>query len=254
VKFILPVILISVAGWASDGDLVGVESPYTKVISDFVKTWPPQTVTKDPSDFSEGIRLHCYSLPESSDYVGLLQEMWVHSDFKDLVAVIDDFDNYKNVFTGFKTVSAEKTDPSKFMTSWEQFSGFFLVANIKYRMIYFVSQPNPKRKIYRYQLRDANDLKYSDGAIIIEDWGPNLTRYIELDFILGDSGLANVLGLNGKIVKETVKGMALADMDFKIRAENPNWDFDKIHDKTDELLKSVQWEKALKERSPWSAP
>ena len=73
-----------------------------------------------------------------------------------------------------------------------------------------------------------------------------------MDFILGNSDAAKKLGLKDKIWNETVKGIALSDLEFKVKAEQPELSYKDIHKAADKLLEKIDWEECIKNKKEWS--
>lgn len=227
-------------------------SVYNPIIKQILETWPPKGILNGQAELVAPMRLKCFSTVNEKMYVGVLQEMTVATPAKAVISVVDNFKEYKDLFEEFKEISAAPQKGSEIEVFWEQFSGLFFVPNIKYKMIYEIGPTTPTSKFYRYYLKEANYLKFSDGFIAVEEKEKTWTRYVELDFILGDSDFAKGLGLQNKIWNETVKGIALSDLEFKLKSEKPDLSFKEIHKTAHELLKKVDWEGCIKNKKDWS--
>jgi hypothetical protein len=93
------------------------------------------------------------------------------------------------------------------------------VPNIKYEMLYTISNPAPTKRIYRYQLKEAGTIKSSDGLIILKGNADSTTDYTEFDFFDADWGLAKVAGKN-KLWHDSVEGIYLSDLAILFKSED----------------------------------
>jgi hypothetical protein len=243
-----------------DTSLGAVESKYTDVILKLVKNWPPKDIPskeelgdKDSKNKKvTSVIVKAFETPGNGLYIGMLQVLWIHAKLEAVESVIDDFKNYQNLFVDFKDIHVASSENNKILTSWEQYSPVFLAPNVRYQMIYLINKISPKKKIYRYGLKESNYLKVSDGVIVIEETAPGVTRLVEYDFFDSDWGLAKAFGTK-KIWMESLRGNVLTDIAIKLKAENPDWGYKKIHNVADDLADELPLKETYETKKPWQA-
>jgi len=205
----------------TDKNFENQASLYSDKIEALASKWPPKRLASMKQDAASPLSLVCVETPDEPLYIGIEQIAWIAAPLKTVAGIIDDIDSYEKIFTDYKDVRVLKRENSVWTTHWEQKIPLFFVPNIKYEMTYFVSEPVPARKIYRYKLRSGGNLKFSDGIIVIESSGKNLTKYVGYDFFDAYWGIARVLGTDN-IWEESVEGFAQTDLAIKLKAENPS--------------------------------
>lgn len=226
--------------------LDGPTGPYTQILLDLVKEWPPKET--DLTTVGSGLlRLQCFDTPGDSDVIGIEQVMHVAAPLARVKEVVDDIDHYKEIFSGYDDIHVEERDGNRWLTFWEQHIPVFLVPNVKYRMTYLIDTSVKGRVVYRYQLKAAGQIKTSDGIIVLEDDGQGATRYTEYDFFKAEYGLLKTFA-PGRIWKDSVEGMFLSDVAFKLRAEHPDWSLLLVHDKAKKALEGFPAEEVSKNR------
>jgi hypothetical protein len=148
--------------------------------------------------------------------------MIVKAPLEEVVKVIEDIDQYVDLFPGFAKVKLESRSPEQFVTFWEQRVPVFFIPNVKYEMVYFPVRPDDKTRVYRYQLKDKGQIKESDGFIAMEKINDQTTRYFELDFFNANWGALETFA-PGRIWKDSVDGLYISDRATQLKAENPTW-------------------------------
>jgi len=234
-------------------DLGGIPSRYTAPLLEALKTWPPPIdyAAPDPSP----VRLVALSVPDEEFYVGAQQVMWIEAPLSAVDKVLRDVDHYAEIFPGYEDIHIESREGSgasgsapgsRFTTYWEQRIPVPFVANVKYHMLYVVDDTRPGRVVYRYQLKESNRLKFSDGAIVIESFGRR-TRYTEYDFFNADYGIVKTLA-PGRIWREALEAMFLSDAGVKLRAEHPDWKAEQVRKESERYLELYPVDKALESK------
>ena len=209
-----------------------LESPYTAKIIELILGWgeidfPPAPETGEPF-WIEGIRTK-----GNSNYIGLRKRIFIHASPVQVLAILEDFSSYPDVFPGVQKVKSLSQDGNETTTSWVRDRPLFFVPKVKYEQTY-VSQEIGERSFLRYQLRSGNTVSHSDGVIVVEavTGGTYVTSY---DFFEGNFGLAKFFAEN-KIWEDTFKGFERADFALKMKAENPDWSPKQIESQADSLL------------------
>jgi hypothetical protein len=227
-----------------DAPLEGPASPYTPLVVELIKNWPPKDV-----DFvkplPQPVMVRAYRTPGNDFYIGAVQWMKVDAPLDKVETVLDAIDQYQQIFPDYKDIHIASRDDNKLLTSWEQRVPFFLAPNVKYTMVYLVDKSSPTRKIYRYKLGESKDLKVDDGVIVIEADGPNSTRYFEYDFFDANWGLAKTLA-PGRIWKDSIGGLVVSDYAIKFKAEHPDWPNSKVLKESEDQLDHYPLEDVLK--------
>ncbi len=209
------------------GELGGVPSIYTQRTIDLLKQELKLNKTNpNPPPFT----VNCWTQPSHRLYIGVEQRLNIKAPIKQVIDTVDNIDEYKNLFLGYKDVRIISRDRSRWLTFWEQIVPVIFVPNIKYEMIYATDVPTPQQKIYRYQLKKSDTLTSSDGFILLTyDEKEKQTNYIEYDFINAQWGMAQVLG-ESRIWRESVEGIVHSDLAIKFKSENPSWTSQKARD------------------------
>lgn len=209
--------------------LSGPQSLYTRKVLDLLLKWPETKKHLIQPEKPNGLAIRCLKTPENDLYIGLEQVMHVSASLERVEAVLDDVNNYARLFFGFKDVRIVSRDDNRWTISWEQEVPFFFVPNVKYDTFYLVDSSQPGRKFYRYKLKESGQLKFSDGAIIVETESNGGTLFAEFDYFEADWGILKVLGVK-KIWRESIESIVLSDFAIKLKAEHPDWDYERVKD------------------------
>ncbi len=237
------------ANYPIQTELPGPKSIYTPLLIQLLEQWPPKDLSFQ-KDSPHPLQLRCLETPDNSFAIGLEQVMRIEKPLEEVAKVIDDIDHYQEIFTGFEKIQVESRDQNKIVTFWEQIipSPF---PNEKYHMTYLLDKQTPGRHIYRYQLKSGGSLKYSDGIIVLEADGKNATRYTEYDFFDANWGLIRVFAPS-RPWRDSVEGLFLSDVAFKLRAENPALSSEEIRNQAQEALKKFPIDEVLAKRARFS--
>ena len=222
-----------------------IASSYSEFRDKAVSQWPLKNLLPIPS---AGIDLKALTKEGNAFYIGVEQVLKVDAPLKDVEGVLDDFDNYKSLFEGFRSIQVTSRDSASVLTFWEQIVPIPFVSNVRYSMLYRFDKSHPNRKIYIYSLTESKDLKVNDGVIVIESLNEKSTVYREFDFWDANWGLAKSLAPT-RIWKDSIEGVALADLSIKFRAENPKMSFEKIHQMAHAYLSAKQLDSIAKGRA-----
>ena len=250
--------------YPADHVLAGTPGPYLSWVLHVSKGGvPPTFVFKTKadtalsklagSDSTEApVEIICLEKPNAPLAIGVAQRMRVGAPVETVQKVVDDIENYADIFPGYKQTKVLSKDGNLWLTFWEQIIPLFFVPNIKFEMIYLVNKTSPSRVTYRYQLKSPSTLKYSDGVILLEGAPNNTTLYTEFDFFDADWGVASSLGPK-KIWTDAVEGLYLSDLAIRIKAENPTMPNPKIKETASTYLSLLETNDLLKHQVPVKA-
>jgi len=210
-----------------------IESRYSDQLYKVLKHRPLSripAVTLDNPYWYRAIRT-----PGETDYIGMVRRMYVDASAEKVASVFEDFENYNKLFDGLIKVNVTETDGNKFTTSWTREPPIFLAANIHYRMIYLIDKTDPSRLVLRYQLKDSNTLKTTDGVIVIEsqERGTWVTIF---DFFDVNWGVAKTLAPN-RIWGDSIMGGLISDLSVKMRVEHQDWTYKRVRSEAAQLAK-----------------
>jgi hypothetical protein len=182
------------------------------------------------------VELTCLATSGQQHYVGMLQRMTIHAPLSVVENLLDDVSHYKDLFPGIEDVRVLPGSRlgNRYVTAWEQRVPVVFVPNLSYELDYLVDRVVPGRSVYRYKLRQGKDLIASDGLIVLEATGPQLTRFTEYDFFHARTG-----PLPAPLVwRESVRGAFLSDMAIKLKAENERWNYKRVATEAERLMVS----------------
>jgi hypothetical protein len=236
------------------GKLPGPQSPYTDALARLLAHWPPRDIDyslgeRDPNP----VHVRCIETPGEKYYIGLDQFMFVEAPLSRVETTLDDVAHYKDLFPDFDDVHVSSRDGNLMTIFWEQHIPVFFIPNVKYETYYLLDKSSPDRKVYRYKIKESGHLKLNDGIIVLEKAGPLRTRYTEYDFYDADWGPLKTFA-PGRIWKESVEGIYLSDVAIKLRAENPDWSYERIAKESREILKRFPVDAALEKRRRFESP
>ncbi len=201
--------------------LGGVNSIYTQPLFEVLTALQKQTDSAQSATNPSDVALRCWTTPGNELYIGLDQRFTVDAPLARVREVLDDFDHYREFFKGFRDIHVipNSRSANRLEVYWEQIIPIFFIPNAKYESIYQIDGDDPRRAVYRYQLKQPAALKASDGFVYLKKDGDNKTDYIEYDFFDADWGAAKILGRE-KIWKDSIEGMLQSDLAIKLKAEN----------------------------------
>jgi hypothetical protein len=193
----------------------------------------PDSTTEQPDQVT------CLETPKERFYIGVAQSMIVKAPLQEVAKVVEDIDQFVDLFPGYAKVKVLSRTPDRIETFWEQRIPVFFIPNVKYEMIYFLSRPDDKTRLYRYQLKDKGEIKESDGFIALEKINEQTTRYFELDFFNADWGALETFA-PGRIWKDSVDGLYISDRAIQLKAENPNWTAKQAREAAENTVEKVE--------------
>ncbi|MBI3542780.1 MAG: hypothetical protein HY075_05835, partial [Deltaproteobacteria bacterium] len=189
--------------------------------------WPSRLLSPEPPESRVSVKLVAFESPGHPKAIGVGQAMLVSAPLADVKKVLEDFGHYKELFFQFKDARAVERDGNRVITYWEQSIPLPFVPNTKYTNYFYIDDRDPTRVFYRYQLKESGSLLYSDGLIAIEKIDARSTRYTEYDFFDADWGIAGSLA-PARIWRDSLRDIYYSDIAIKLRAEHPDWSFDKV--------------------------
>lgn len=220
----------------------------TKDVDLLIKKWKPGQF--DVSKFGaphNPVVLECRGLTARPAYIGAIQRMLIEAPIASVEQVLDRFEEYVELFPGFKRIEVVNKTGTEFLTRWEQRIPIPFVSNEVYDIVYRVEKAE-RKAVYRYFLKAQTNLKYSDGAIVLESLGPNRTGFVEIDFFEADWGFAKNLVPLSRMWKEGIEGLYLSDLGVKFRAEHSDWSFRKIRETAKQSLREFPVEPCIEKR------
>lgn len=230
-----------------------IQSPYTDIIEKLSEK-DAQEFWKKYSFKADGkIQLTCLETSEHKLYIGLWHGLTINSNLKDAALVLEDFEKYPEVFNGIvgsKVIT--KPNVNQWLVEFENKSPVFFLPNIRYQTEYKM-QIVPSGKLYKYHLSGLypqNSITYSDGLILLKE-EKGVTKFYELDFFNANWGIAgNLAGSN--IWSDSIKELAVSDLELKAKAENLKLSISEIKEKTESFLKEAKseqlFEKCIKDK------
>ena len=190
---------------------------------------------KEEIDAEQPIKYNCIKDPENPKYIGIEQYMEIKAPFSVVKSIMDDVNNYKELLVGYKDIHITETDKNSFVVFFEQTIPLFFVSNIKFELVYTTDESVANKKLYRYQLKKSNRLKYDDGLIYLEK-SNDITKYKEYDFWDADWGMV----WTSKAWRESIEETILSDLVVKIKAENPDKTYREVQKEAKKMLNKIE--------------
>ncbi len=244
--FLIPLLILNInAEHLIQGAIGGLEGEYTQRLLSLLVNHM-ETKPKENAPPFDAVELSCLKHPEKKNYVGAIQKMRIRAPLTKVDSLLKDIDRYQPIFSGFKEIKVQSKDQNRWITFWEQIVPVFFLPNIKYEMVYLLSDPNPKQRVFRYQLKEATgDLHSSDGFILLEAESNEVTRFIEYDIFSGSFGILSFISPS-RIWEEALKGFYLSDAAIRIKAEK-NLPDEKIRELANQEWETVNLERLLEQ-------
>lgn len=221
--------------WALEDNQIAT-SLYTKKIQN-LSVSALENLSKKQQVSNDFFSIKCLKTLNDANYIGLLHALMINAKMKDVGNLIENFNNYQNIFKGIKhSEIREKYSELKYLIQFENESPVFFLSNIRYQMLYEINNER-HFKVYRYFLSThlpQNNLFFSDGIILIKEYGEKTLLY-ELDFFKPNLGLAGNF-FASKVWPSSVKELLLSDLELKLKAENKDESFKTLSKKATEML------------------
>lgn len=203
---------------------------YTSRILKFLDHWPPPTLTITDTDRT--IYTRAIRTPDHPRIVGTIKHFNIQAPIERVAQVTEDFENYPKIWEGLKSVKIESRDRNRVVTAWVRGAPAFFMPKLHYRLVYVIDRSQPGRIVYRQQLIDGNALSSSDGVVVLEKRGDNLTRLSIVTFFDPDAGPFRAL-VDGVIWNRSIENSFKDDTAFRAHIEHPDWDKDRLSDEAD---------------------
>jgi hypothetical protein len=230
-----------------DQPLDGPDSVYTAALADILVRWP---ASRPRAGVTETLQLTCVANPSDDRYIGMVQQMTVAASLSEVEQVLDDVPRYKELFPGVVDVHVRpgSRNGNRYVTVWEQAVPVFFLPKVTYELANLVDKSNPGARIYRYKLLRAGSMLASDGMVVLEELGPESTRFTEFDFFNAKWGPLPV----SAVWRESLRGAYVSDMAIKLHAENPRWNSARVASGARQGLESAseRIEQCLRQRHP----
>jgi hypothetical protein len=216
---------------------VGKESYYSPRLPQLLNQWPPKIFPSDlKSKGSAPINIVGIKTPGLDNYIGIAKQFVIDAPLKIVAGIMDDFEHYKDRNPDLVDVKVKMKNGDQWITHWEVKSPAFFIPNSRYEQIYIMDRTFPNKVIYRYQLKEGNNLNYSDGLVVLEPVGKK-TRITSFDFFDAKWGFLGSVAM-GKIWHETIEGYYKGDLALKLQIENPEWKYEQIDDARKRILET----------------
>ena len=233
-----------------DSTMEGPQSVYTSAMVELIKSWPPKDIDYSAKDESP-VRIHRLETPGHRFYVGAEQVMFIKAPLARSEQVVDDIDHFKELLPGFKDIHVTSRDSNKYFVFWEHIIPVFFLPNVKYETLYITDKTSPTRKIYRYKLRRAtSDINFADGTIVLEKASETQTRFTEYDFWDANYGIVKTFA-PGRIWKDSIAGVFLADLAIKLRAEHSDWKPSQVIEESNKEIETFPLDDVLEKKKPF---
>ena len=207
----------------------GIATPHTGLIARWVRQLP-QSVK--PS--RDGLALRCFETNQHSEVIGVAHAVVIRTSAARLVTIIEDYDHYKDLFEDTVQVRVSPV-PHGLLESWEQKAPVIFLPNTRFTVNTFIRDEMPQRKIWHSRLVSSNQLLGNDVFVAVYPLDSGKSYYWEVDFINAKWGLASSIAM-GRIWAGAVSDIAVADLDIKLRAENPGWSYDRVRESAKKQL------------------
>ncbi|MBI3554746.1 MAG: hypothetical protein HY074_00620 [Deltaproteobacteria bacterium] len=213
-----------------DTRVPGPTSRYTPAILALIRGWHLRPAQK-PSEDGNPVQMKCVETAGNERFVGVEQSVLIAAPVARVAAVLDDFDHYKDLSPGFKDIHVVARDGNMTQTFWEKSIPFFFMPNMKYAMTYLSDRSAPARVMYRYQLKESEQLRSADGLIVAENGGGRManavTQFTRFDYIDPSLGIFASAPV-GTVWQNSLEDIYLSSAGIKLKAEHASWSYEKI--------------------------
>ena len=215
--FAVPALVLALA---QHGAVDGPDNAHTEYLTRMLVRW------KSPPDEAPSTLLECLATPGAASTVGLHHRVTIQAPLAAVERVLGDVAHYRDLFPDTVDVHllAEPHDSEFFVASWTQRPPVFFLPDVTYELANRIDRSRPGRIVYRYKLRKGDRLLASDGVLVLDAAGPDVTRLEEFDFFRADWGPLPV----GLVWRESMRGAYGADRAIQLKAEHPDWTYPAI--------------------------
>ncbi len=224
-------------------DMGGKESIYTKPLLSFLREWKKRRTFCKAKEKPFKIETIGVRTPGRAFYVGLKKCMVINASFSRVYSVSIDFANYQRLFLGFNKVELVSKKDNFWVLVWEKEIPFFIIPNIKYEIAY-VTEEVDGNSFRRYQFLRGDRIRFIDGIEILEKYEKNQTLFYNYEFYEADFGLG-LLGIDvaspERVWNDSLEGSYRSILAIRLKSENPEWSYELLHKKVDELLKKINF-------------
>ena len=198
--------------------LKGVDSIY----SERVKQLFLKDLEADRKNATSRLVLQRIDTPSKPLYIGLRQEMIIHAPMREVARVLDDFQQYAQLFDGLVKAEVVEKGDHYFSLFQEQTVPIPFVPDVTFTLNYYVDDSLPTQKGYLYKLKESNNLKFNDGMIRLEAISDNECYFLEYDFVFADWSILGSFA-NKQVWKSSIEGSLESNLVVKLKAEHPEW-------------------------------
>lgn len=242
---LITLIITSIVFEAFSADSL-ISSDYTSSLQSFSLKKSAEKAIKTIT--SDTLFLNCLSHTTQPSFIGTAHGILIHAGLEKVAAILDDFSTYEDLFEDIDEIKIlsqlhQTTDGKKentyFRIHTEQNIPLPFVPNAHVTSDYWITRPTPTLLIYRYQLvKDPkhDDVRHSDGVIILEKRGEKETAFFEIDFLNANWGIVESIA-PGRIWPDSIKGFLRTDLALKAFAESDDDEKDQTEKRTEKRTK-----------------
>ncbi|MEO7056448.1 MAG: hypothetical protein ABI281_13275 [Caldimonas sp.] len=216
---------------APQGAVDGPDNVYTEYLTRVLARW------RSPRGEVPSTLLECLATPGSASIIGLHHRLTIQAPLAAVGRVLDDVAHYRDLFPDTVDVHllAEPHDSEFFVASWTQRPPVFFLPDVTYQLANRVDRSHPGRIVYRYKLRKGDRLLASDGVLVLDAVGPDVTRLEEFDFFRADWGPVPT----DVVWRESLRGAYGTDLAIQLKAEHPDWTYPAIEAQRKRLVEQA---------------
>ncbi len=202
---------------ASD-NLSGIDSPNLKTVLGRIDTLKQSAFIASTDSTRNDGSIRCFQTPGNDTYIGVEREYIIHAPYENVVSELDRFENYGQLFPEMKKVEVSEKNNDWVKVNFEQKAPLFFVPNTKYALKYQQITCGKDCKIYRFKLQNGNNLKFSDGFMMVTKKDDSSTTFLGLDFFDADWGILKSISKD-QIWTQSLRGFIRSDYSVKFKTE-----------------------------------
>jgi hypothetical protein len=165
---------------ASD-NLSGIDSQNLKTVLGRIDTLKQSAFIASTDSTRNDGSIRCFQTPGNDTYIGVEREYIIHAPYENVVSELDRFENYGQLFPEMKKVEVSEKNNDWVKVNFEQKAPLFFVPNTKYALKYQQITCGKDCKIYRFKLQNGNNLKFSDGFMMVTKKDDSSTTKITIN-------------------------------------------------------------------------